>query len=199
MIFVFQRVSLKYFETLSQYTSNKWRRMALELQSHWHPFMSPWYSLNKFLHIAPAEVAKLKGCCKHWPYLIHTALPEFAGQKRSTRNFFWQLELKHPEDNLIHLKYGCLYTLQMKQKTLSLLCCLSFLFSCVLLLLTCKHRIDPSDPKTLISTSMQLKLHMHLISTYCCLIYLSEWLTLHLLSRWTLNQRSSHFLDIRAQ
>lgn len=80
--------------------------------------------------------------------------------------------------------------------TKELLFCLSFFFSCVLLLLTCKHRIGPSDPKTLISTSMQLKLHMHLISTYCCLIYLSEWLTLHLL---TLNQRSSHFLDIHAQ
>lgn len=196
MIFVFQPVSLEYFEILSQYTRNKWRKMAPELLSHWHPFMSPWSSLNKFLHIAPAEVAKLKGCCKHWPYLMQTALPELAGQKGSTRNFFWQLELKHLEHNLIHLKHGCLYTLQRGQKSFSLLFCLSFFFSCVLLLLTCKHRIGPSDPKTLISTSMQLKLHMHLISTYCCLIYLSEWLTLHLL---TLNQRSSHFLDIRAQ
>lgn len=34
MIFVFQPVSLEYFEILSQYTSNKWRKMAPELQSH---------------------------------------------------------------------------------------------------------------------------------------------------------------------
>lgn len=43
------------------------------------PFYVTLTYLNKFLHIAPAEVAKLKGCWKHWPYLIQTAVPELAG------------------------------------------------------------------------------------------------------------------------
>lgn len=41
--------------------------------------------------------------------------------------------------------------------------------------------VGTSDPRALISTFMRPERHMPLISTYCCLIYLSQGLTLHLL------------------
>lgn len=51
---------------------------------------------------------------------------------------------------------------------------------------TCTHTHSPggsSNPTPPVSTFMRSGLHMPLISTYCCLIYLSEGLTLHLLSQ----------------